>query len=265
MTIMRCDNLTKFFPIQRGYFKEESGVVKAVDGVSLEIKKGEIFGLVGESGSGKTTLGKLILGILKPDSGQVELATDRPQVIFQDPYNSLDPKMRMGRIVAEGLVVSGPDYCSSETEFLSSRRCSKNKNSVESRTNKKVEEVLGLVNLPKEAANKYPHQFSGGERQRIAIARAIITRPEFIVCDEPVSSLDVTVQLQILKLLKDIQEAFGITYLFISHDLRVIKYMCNRVAVMKQGRIVEEGKTEGVYSNPSAPYTKLLISSILKY
>ncbi len=241
MIIVRCNNLTKSFPVKRGYFREGSCVVKAVDGVCLTIEKGEAFGLVGESGCGKTTLGKLILGILKPDSGGIELSTDRPQVIFQDPFNSLDPKMRASDIIAEGLILN--------RQGRGARG--------------QVEEALDLVRLPKSAVNKYPHQFSGGERQRIAIARAVITKPDFIVCDEPVSSLDVTVQLQILRLLKEIQKNFGITYLFISHDLRVIKYMCNRVAVMKQGKIVEEGATQAVYLNPSSQYTKLLLSSVL--
>ena len=241
MMMVKCDNLTKIFPVRRGYLKETSGVVRAVDGVSIAIEKGETFGLVGESGCGKTTLGKLILGILKPDSGSIELATDRRQVIFQDPYNSLDPKMIVNEIIAEGLILEGQ----------------------RSKVKSQVEEALDLVKLPKTSLTKYPHQFSGGERQRIAIARAVVTRPEFIVCDEPVSSLDVTVQLQILNLLKDIQKNFGITYLFISHDLRVIKYMCSKVAVMKQGKIIEEGMAKAVYSNPSAPYTKLLLSSIL--
>ncbi len=249
MSIVRCNNLRKYFPVIRGLLREERRPVKAVDGVTFSIEKGETFGLVGESASGKTTLGKIILGIIKPDSGELELATDKFQAIFQDPANSLDPKMRVREIVAEGLRV-----CRSNNS-----RAGLNLPYIDS----EVERTLDLVKLPKNAADKYPHQFSGGEKQRIAIARAIITKPEFIVCDEPVSSLDVTVQLQILKLLKYIQKDFGITYLFISHDLRVIKFMCNRVAVMKQGKIVEEGKTESVYSNPSASYTKLLLSSIL--
>ena len=244
MSIVKCNNLTKFFPVKRGYLRETRGVIKAIDGVSLSIEKDETFGLVGESGCGKTTMGKLILGILKPDSGQVELFTDRQQVIFQDPFNSLDPKMRVSEIVAEGLLLKGLRVTGNGIR-------------------EQVVKMLDLVRLPKSALNKYPHQFSGGERQRIAIARAVITKPEFIVCDEPVSSLDVTVQLQILNLLKEIQKNFGITYLFISHDLRVIKYMCNRVAVMKRGKIVEEGATQAVYSNPSSQYTKLLLSSVL--
>ncbi|MFA5142667.1 MAG: ATP-binding cassette domain-containing protein [Candidatus Omnitrophota bacterium] len=241
MIMVKCDSLTKSFPVFKGYLKERAGEVTAVDNVSLQIERGEMFGLVGESGSGKTTLGKIILGILKPDSGNVELATGRLNVIFQDPYNSLDPKMRVGDIIAEGLVVRRPE------------------------TKDRVGEALELVKLPRTAATKYPHQFSGGERQRIAIARAVITKPELIVCDEPVSSLDVTVQLQILNLLKGIQKESGITYLFISHDLRVIKYMCGRVAVMKAGRIVEENTTRSLYSTPAHPYTKLLLSSILSY
>ncbi|MFA4981785.1 MAG: ATP-binding cassette domain-containing protein [Candidatus Omnitrophota bacterium] len=241
MAIVKCNEVKKYFPVRRGYLREEAGVVKAVDGVSFEIEKGDSFGLVGESGCGKTTLGKIVLGLLKPDSGSVELATSRPQVIFQDPYNSLDPKMRVFDILAEGLV-------------LQNRAVN---------MKKRIEEALDLIKLPKNAVIKYPHQFSGGERQRIAIGRAILTKPEFIVCDEPVSSLDVTIQLQILNLLKDIQKKLSVTYLFISHDLRVVKFMCGRIAVMKEGRIVETGNAVKVYSDPAHPYTKQLLSSIL--
>lgn len=224
--------------------KKYFGATRAVDGVSFGIEKGGTFGLVGESGSGKTTLGKLILGILKPDSGNIEVATKKIQVIFQDPQNSLDPKMRVSDIVSEGLRVR---------EAANVRR---------EAIKKMVEEALEIVKLPKSSMNKYPHQFSGGERQRIAIARAVITEPEFIICDEPVSSLDVTVQLQILNLLKDIQKKFSITYLFISHDLRVIRYMCDRVAVMQEGKIVEDGFVKEIYRKPSHSYTKQLLNSI---
>ena len=227
-------------------FAGKHGIIKAVDGVSLQIRKGEAMGLVGESASGKTTLGKIILGILKPDSGEINMNTERPQVIFQDPYNSLDPKMRVRDIVAEGLAIMARSQMS------------------EDRRQKKVEEVMDMVKLSKTALNKYPHEFSGGERQRIAIARAVVTDPEFIVCDEPVSSLDMTIQLDILRLLKDIRQKLSMTYLFISHDLRAVKFICDRVAVMKEGKIVEEGSTAKIYSSPSHPYTQSLISSILK-
>ncbi len=225
MNIVRCDNLTKFFP---------HGAVRALDGVSLEINKGETFGLIGESGSGKTTLGKIILGILKPDSGTVELLTDRPQVIFQNPYSSLDPKMRVRDIVAEGLIIQKNGQNRDRHLFSMFRQ----KKIGVCPYFRQVEESLDLVRLPETALDKYPHQFSGGERQRIAIARAVVTRPEFIVCDEPVSSLDAAVQMQILDLLKSIQKNFGITYLFISHDPKVIKYMCDRVAVMERGKLL---------------------------
>lgn len=241
MTIVKCEDLKKYFPIERGILKEKAGIVKAVDGVTLEIEKGETLGLVGESGCGKTTLGKLILGILRPDSGRVLSATKNLQAIFQDPHNSLDPKMKVYDILSEGLILK--------------RRSGDIK--------ERVGKVLDLVKLPKDSLKKYPHQFSGGERQRIAIGRAVLTHPEFIVCDEPVSSLDVTIQLQILKLLKEIQKRLSITYLFISHDLRVVKFMSDRIAVMKDGRIVEEGTCQRVYSDPAHSYTKLLLSSIL--
>ena len=236
MIMVKCEGVKK-------YFKSRTGVVKALDGVSLEIKKGEIFGLVGESGCGKTTLGKIILGIIKPDSGRVILETKKIQVVFQDPYNSLDPKMKIFDILAEGLIVHSSWFIVHGSFDI----------------RRKVEEVLDLVKLPKEVLDKYPHQFSGGERQRIAIGRAVLTKPEFIVCDEPVSSLDVTIQLQVLNLLKDIQKRLGITCLFISHDLKVIKFICDKVAVMFRGKIVETGTVRDIYTSAAIPYTKALL------
>lgn len=235
--MIRCAGIHKSFVTRHG-------AVKALDGVSLEIRRGEVFGLVGESGCGKTTLGKVILGLVGADSGTVEMDTGRPQVIFQDPFNSLDPKMKVEDIVGEGLQ-AGTAYRVRRTALED-----------------KVRQMMELVRLPQSSLAKFPHQFSGGERQRIAIARALVTEPEFIVCDEPVSSLDVTIQLQILNLLKDIHKRLGITYLFISHDLRVIKYMCDRVAVMRDGKIAEEGPVTKIYSNPTNAYTRKLLSSI---
>jgi ABC-type oligopeptide transport system ATPase subunit len=240
--MVKCIDIKKHFPIRRGYLKGAAGFLKALDGVSIEIEKGKTLGLVGESGCGKTTLGKIILGIIKPDSGRVELETNKLQVIFQDPHNSLDPKMRVKDILSEGLIL--------------------NKESKE-RIGGKIKDALDLVRLPQNALARYPHQFSGGERQRIAIARAVLTEPELVVCDEPVSSLDITIQLQILELLKDIQKRFSMTYLFISHDLRVVRHMAEDIAVMQHGRIVEKGPTRKVYSEPSHPYTKILLSSVL--
>ncbi|MDO8535677.1 MAG: ABC transporter ATP-binding protein [Candidatus Omnitrophota bacterium] len=238
MTIVKCGDVKK-------YFKSRNGVVKALDGVSLEIQKGEVFGLVGESGCGKTTLGKIMLGIMKQDSGNVILGTDKIQAVFQDPYNSLDPKMRVFDILSEGLIVN------SRWSIVDSK----------AGIRRSVEEVLDLIKLPKEALKKYPHQFSGGERQRIAIGRAVLTKPEFIVCDEPVSSLDVTIQLQILNLLKDIQKRLGVTCLFISHDLKVIKFICDKVAVMFRGKIVETGSVRDIYGSPAHSYTETLLKA----
>ena len=233
MNIVRCEDLKK-------HFSRKAGTIKALDGISLEIGKGSFFGLVGESGCGKTTLGKIILGIMKPDSGRVILETKKVQVVFQDPYNSLDPKMKVFDILAEGLVIKG--------ETLHT-------------INDNLTVILDLISLPKSALEKYPHQFSGGERQRIAIGRAVLTKPEFMVCDEPVSSLDVTIQLQILNLLKDIQKKLGITCLFISHDLKVIKFICDKVAVMFRGKIVETGSVRDIYSSPAHSYTKALLKA----
>ncbi len=238
MMMVKCEGVKK-------YFKARTGIVKALDGVSLEIEKGSFFGLVGESGCGKTTLGKIILGIMKPDSGRVILETKKIQVVFQDPHNSLDPKMKVFDILAEGLLIR---RASCVQRYANEIR-------------EQVEEVLDLIKLPEEVLKKYPHQFSGGERQRIAIGRAVLTKPEFIVCDEPVSSLDVTIQLQILNLLKDIQKKMGITCLFVSHDLKVIKFICDKVAVMFQGKIVETGSVRDIYTSAAHSYTKALLKA----
>ncbi len=242
MIVAISTDVRKYYPVRRGYLRRESGVVRAVDGVSIEIRKGEVYGLVGESGSGKTTLGKIFLGLIEPDHGRSEVRTDRVQAVFQDPYGSLDPKMLIGDVLSEALILR------KETKGMKAR-CA---------------EALDRVQLSRSALNKFPHQFSGGERQRVAIARAIVADPEFIVCDEPVSSLDVIIQLQILDMLKDIQKSLCAAILFISHDLRVIRYMCDRVAVMKEGKIVEDGPVAKVYKSPSHPHTKLLLSSALE-
>lgn len=249
--------LRKYFPIRRGVLQRTVGFVKAVDDISFTIPRGEAFGLVGESGSGKTTTGRLLLRLLNPDTGEVlfngrnifeagrgEMLAMRKdmQIIFQDPFSSLNPRMNVRDIISEGLVVRG-GYTAGETDKLCDR-------------------ALELVGLKREYKCRYPHQFSGGERQRIGIARAVILEPKFIVCDEPVSSLDVSIQAKVLKLLSDLKEALGLTYLFITHDLSIVANICERVAVMHNGRIVETGGVESVYTSPRHEYTRRLISSI---
>lgn len=239
----------------------QSGVVsyiEAIRGVDLEIFKGETLGLVGESGSGKSTLGRCILRLIKPTSGEISYAgkdllalSDQElkllrrqiQIIFQDPYSSLNPKMTVEDLLEEPLIVHSLLATSAQRM-------------------KRVEKLLDLVGLSKDALTRYPHEFSGGQRQRISIARALAVDPEFIVCDEPVSALDVSVQAQILNLLLDLQNELKLTYLFISHDLRVIRYMCHRVCVMYKGEIVERGESESLFLSPQAPYTKDLLSAI---
>ena len=254
--------LKKYFPIRRGLFQRVVGHVKAVDGVNLFIREGETLGLVGESGCGKTTTGRTILHLLEPTAGSVmfkdpdmgwvdlakmsrrELQPIRPhmQIIFQDPFMSLNPRMTVMRIVAEPLVINKV----AEGEELRDR----------------VAEMLEVVGLRPEYMSRYPHAFSGGQRQRIGIARALILRPKLIICDEPVSALDVSIQAQVLNLLEDLQSQFDLTYLFIAHDLSVVQHICNRVAVMYVGKLVELASTEELYFNPKHPYTEALMAAV---
>jgi len=232
-------------------------VVKAVDGVDLTIARGETFGLVGESGCGKSTLGRTIKGIYPPTSGEVlfdgkdtaHLSRDerrslalKLQMIFQDPYSSLNPRMTVGEIIGEGL----------DIHHLGSRP----------ERDEKIREIMSLVGLNYEYRNRFPHEFSGGQRQRIAIARALIVSPEMIVCDEPISALDVSIQGQIVNLLKDLQDRIGLTYLFVAHNLSMVKYISDRVGVMYLGRLVEVASKDELFSNPLHPYTQALLSSV---
>jgi oligopeptide transport system ATP-binding protein len=256
--LLEVRDLTKHFPVRKGILIERTvGHVKAVDGVSFDIREGETLGLVGESGSGKSTTGYCVLQLLKPTSGSirfdgVELTdlgredlrrTRRDmQIVFQDPYSSLDPRMTVGNIVAEPLEVHGIGSSRSRRET--------------------VRRLLDTVGFDPSFTNRYPHEFSGGQRQRIGIARALALNPKLIVCDEPVSALDVSIQAQILNLLKDLQRDFGLTYLFIAHDLAVVRSVSDRIAVMSRGRLVEIGAAEEVYANPQDEYTKALLAAV---
>lgn len=257
--LLEIKNLKKYFPVRRGFFLRQVGEVKAVDDVTFFIRRGETLGLVGESGCGKSTLGRAIIRIYEPTSGQVsfqgknflthsrsQLRQSRRdmQMIFQDPAAALDPRMTVGQILAEPFEVHN---------FLKG----------EERT-KKVRELLTTVGLKVTDMNRYPHEFSGGQKQRICIARALALEPTLIICDEPVSALDVSIQAQILNLMKDLQEKFGLTYLFISHDLSVIEHVCDRIAVMYLGKIVELATREELFKNPKHPYTQALIAAIPK-
>ena len=257
MDLLDVRDLKTYYPVLGGVFRRRVGWVKAVDGVSFTIRRGETLGLVGESGCGKTTLGRSIIRLVDPLAGQVffegtdllTLPRDRMkrvrkdlQIIFQDPYGSLNPRMTVGEIVGEGLLVHG----------VKSR----------SERDRTVQDVLSMVGLRTEHMRRYPHEFSGGQRQRIGIARALALRPKLVVGDEPVSALDVSIQSQILNLLKDLQREFGLTYLFIAHDLSVVQYISDRVGVMYLGKLVEVASAEDVYSDPRMPYTRALLSAI---
>lgn len=241
------------------YFGTKNNLVKAIDDISFDIYEGETFGLVGESGSGKSTTGRALLRLYQPTDGEIlfegkDIATltkgkellefrKEAQMIFQDPYASLDSRMKVRDIIAEGI----------DIHHLASTK---------EERNKMVDELLETVGLNREHANRYPHEFSGGQRQRIGIARALALNPKFIVCDEAISALDVSIQAQIVNLLKKLQKEKGLTYLFIAHDLSMVKYISDRIAVMYRGRIVEMGSAECVYTNPQHAYTKSLLSAI---
>jgi oligopeptide transport system ATP-binding protein len=251
-------DMTKHFPVKRGLLIDRTvDYVRAVDGVSFEIREGETLGLVGESGSGKSTTGYCVLQLLRPTSGSVrflgqELTSLKGralrrirremQIVFQDPYASLNPRMTIGDIIAEPLIVHG----------MGTRRTRR----------RTAEQLLDVVGFNPDFVNRYPHEFSGGQRQRIGIARALALNPRLIVCDEPVSALDVSIQAQILNLLKDLQDEFRLTYLFIAHDLAVVKGMSDRIAVMNVGKIVEQGPADDVYTNSQDEYTKALLAAV---
>jgi len=256
--LVRAENLTKHFPIKEGLFlRKKASAVRAVDDVSFDIRQGETLGLVGESGSGKTTIGRTLLQLYKPTAGKVyfrhtELTTAsgallrqarrNMQIIFQDPYASLNPRMSALQIIREPLDIHNL-YSKAE------RR-------------QRVLALMERVGMNPNMANRYPHEFSGGQRQRIGIARALALQPEFIVCDEPISALDVSIQAQVVNLLQDLQREFGLTYLFISHDLSMVKHIADRVAVMYLGKIVELARKRDLYTNPFHPYTHALLSAV---
>jgi oligopeptide transport system ATP-binding protein len=255
--LLEATNIVKHFPIKGGVFMKEIAAVKAVDGVSLTIEEGETVGLVGESGCGKTTFGRAILRLEEPTSGDIyfegesilgydknkmQALREKMQIIFQDPFSSLNPRKTVAHIIGEPLLVHG----------MRSRK----------KRDERVLELLTVVGLRKEHMRRYPHQFSGGQRQRIGVARALALNPKLIVCDEAVSALDVSIQAQVINLLKDLQDDFGLTYLFISHDLSVVEHVSDRVAVMYLGKIVEFAPSQALYQKPLHPYTQALLSAV---
>ncbi len=258
MALLEVEHLKKHFPVKKGFFKKTVGYYKAVSDVSFSIEAGETFGLVGESGCGKTTVGKSILRLIEPTAGSVrlegrdvvamskeELIAERKnmQIIFQDPYSSLNPRMTVRRLIAEPLV---------EHKLVSSK----------AECEERVKEFLNTVGLSSRDIEKYPHEFSGGQRQRIMIARALAVSPKIVVCDEPVSALDVSVQAQILNLMQDLQEKTGVSYLFIAHGMPVVQHISHRVGVMYLGKLVEVATSEEIFDNSLHPYTKALMGAI---
>jgi peptide/nickel transport system ATP-binding protein len=257
MSFLKVNNLKVYYPIRGGFFRRVVENMKAVDGISFELKQGETYGLVGESGCGKSTTGRTLIGLNRATSGEIiykgkNIAAIKPreykpyrkeiQMIFQDPYSSLNPKKRVLDIIAEP--IRNFEKLTAGEEMY------------------RIQEVIEKVGLNPESIYKYPHEFSGGQRQRIGIARALTLNPQLIIADEPVSALDVSVQAQVINFMKDIQKEFNLTYLFISHDLGVIRHMCNRIGIMYKGQLVEEGNNKDIYDNPQHIYTKRLIAAI---
>jgi len=255
--LLKVDDLMMHFPIYRGVFQRQVGAVRAVDGVSFEVQRGETLGLVGESGCGKSTTGRTILQLYKPTAGgvnfegkdlvklkgeEMRLMRRKMQMIFQDPYASLNPRMTVGQLVGEPLQVHNV--------------------ATGAEINERVAHLLELVNLNPAFSTRYPHEFSGGQRQRIGVARALALQPSFIICDEPISALDVSIQAQVVNLLEDLQEQFNLTYLFIAHDLSMVKHISDRVAVMYLGVFVELASRDELYANPLHPYSQALLSAV---
>jgi oligopeptide transport system ATP-binding protein len=256
-TLLQVDGLAMHFPIYKGVIRRQVGVIKAVDGISFDIRKGETLGLVGESGCGKSTVGRTILRLYTPTAGSIRFGGQdlaelegerlrrmrpRMQMIFQDPQACLNPRMTVGSIISEPM-----------DEHRTAKGPAKQA---------RVRELLEAVGMNPRFANRYPHEFSGGQRQRIGIARALALEPEFIVCDEPIAALDVSIQAQVVNLLEDLQEKLGLTYLFISHDLSMVRHIADRVAVMYLGKVVELAPRDALYSSPKHPYTKALLSAV---
>ena len=257
--LVEAKNIRKWFPIKKWFF-EKQAYVKAVDDVTLNLYRGETLGIVGESGCGKSTMARTLLRLIEPTDGEIiydgmdlralkgkELRKlrSRMQIVFQDPYSSLNPRMKIGEIISEPMIISGMK-----------------KNQAECMD--RVYELLDMVGLDPTYVDRFPHEFSGGQRQRIVIARAIATNPELLICDEPVSALDVSVRAQVLNLLSELQEKLNLTYMFISHDLSVVEHLCDRVAIMYLGQLMELGTVDQIYDNPSHPYTQALLSAIPK-
>lgn len=258
--ILKVEHLKKYYPFKKSLFQDKKQSIKAVDDISFNVYKGETLGIVGESGCGKSTAMKCILHIIEPSSGsiyykdsdisvinnkQAKKAKENIKLIFQDPYSSLNPRMTVEDIIAEPLDIAGICHSREEREVI-------------------VKETMKKVGLNADYSNRYPHEFSGGQRQRIGIARAIILKPEILICDEPVSALDVSIQAKIINLLKELQASLGMSYIFISHDLGVVRNIADRIAVMYLGHIVEDGLSEEIFNHPAHPYTKALLACVPK-